>query len=251
MSSHHRWVRISHWVITLAFLVLVYSGIVILMAHPRLYWGDVGNDLTPALMELPISRNYKHNGWGEKQAFFTTPNSPVSAPRTYDIFNENGWGRSLHFLAAWFLVITGLLYLITGALTGHFKKNMWPKSAERSRTQFVRDLKDHIRFHIPRATGGPSYGLLQKITYIGVVFITLPLMVATGFAMSPALTNAYPFILDAFGGYQSARTIHFFAFIALLIFLAIHLTMIVLSGFKTQVRGMTIGSYEKTSTHSS
>ncbi len=88
--------------ITICFLALAYSGFVILMAHPRLYWGEVGNDLTPALFELPISRNYQHGGWEKSVPFFRDSGSFVSASRTYDIFNQNGWGRSLHFLTAGF-----------------------------------------------------------------------------------------------------------------------------------------------------
>ena len=86
----------------------MFTGSEILMVHPRLYWGKVGNDLMPALIELPISRNYKHGGWEQKEPFFCGTGGPVSAVRTYDIFNENGWGRSLHFLAGWVLVGTGL-----------------------------------------------------------------------------------------------------------------------------------------------
>src|SRR3954453_21113557 len=109
-----RWVRISPAILTPSLLTLAFTGFVILMAHPRLYWGNAGNDLTPALFELPISRNYQHSGWEKTTPFFTAVNSPVSAARTYDIFNQNGWGRSLHFLAAWLLVITGIIYLLAG-----------------------------------------------------------------------------------------------------------------------------------------
>src|SRR5512139_2171250 len=99
VRGHARWVRISHFILAVSLLTLAFSGYMILMVHPRLYWGDAGNDLTPALVELPISRNYKHGGFDKPVAFFATAGSPVSASRTYDIFNQNGWGRSLHFLA--------------------------------------------------------------------------------------------------------------------------------------------------------
>src|SRR5438270_8996533 len=95
VARHSRSVRVTHWVVAASFIALAISGFVILMSHPRLYWGEAGNDLTPALIELPISRNYKHGGWDKPVAFSTAPGSPVSASRTYDIFNENGWGRSL------------------------------------------------------------------------------------------------------------------------------------------------------------
>ena len=103
------------------------------------------------------------------------------------------------------------------------------------------DLRDHLQFRIRAATGGPQYGVLQKLAYTGVVFVAAPVMVLTGLAMAPAITAALPVLLRTFGGYQSARTIHFFAFAALVIFVVMHLLMIVLSGFRRQMRGMTLG----------
>ena len=73
VSGHSSWVRASHWVIAISVMTLMLSGFVILMAHPRLYWGAVGNDLTPALWELPISRNYWHRGWTPSIAVFFWP----------------------------------------------------------------------------------------------------------------------------------------------------------------------------------
>ena len=239
--SHAGWVRVSHWVIATSILILSFTGVEILMVHPRLYWGEVGNDLTPALLELKISRNYKHGGWTGATPFFDTAGSPVSANRTYDIFNQNGWGRSLHFLAAWCLVIPGVLYLVNGLAGGHFRRHIIPATAELGATTLWEDVRDHLRFRIRAGTGGPQYGVLQKIAYTVVIFVAAPLMVSTGLAMAPAVTAALPILLDVFGGYQSARTIHFFAFVSLLIFVLVHLLMVVLSGFRRQMKGMTLG----------
>jgi thiosulfate reductase cytochrome b subunit len=228
-------------VITLSFLTLAFTGVEIFMVQPRLYWGEVGNDLTPALIELPVSRNYKHGGWESSTPFFETEGSPISSNRTYDIFNENGWGRSLHFLSGWFLVVFGGLYLLAGIFSGHFRRNFVPRRAELSGANVWRDVTDHLRLRIPAATGGPDYGLLQRSTYFAIVFLILPLMFFTGLTMSPAVAAAFPFLLDIFGGHQSARTIHFFAFFALMLFLLVHIVMIVKSGFKLQMRSMTIG----------
>ena len=211
------------------------------MCHPRLYWGEVGNDLTPALLELPISRNYKHGGWEKSVAFFNTSASPVSASRTYDIFNENGWGRSLHFLSAWFLVATGLIYLLMGVFSGHFRRRIWPGSKEFTLRLLWQEFVNHVRMQIPLASNGTPYNLLQKCSYAIVIFGLLPLIVLTGFTMSPAITAAFPFLLKIFGGSQSARTIHFFASILLELFLIVHVLMIIKSGFKQQMREMTIG----------
>jgi len=241
VEGHARWVRFSHWILAASVLTLAVSGFVILMAHPRLYWGAVGNDLTPALFELPISRNYMHGGWAAPVTFFPGVNPVVSEARTYDIFNENGWARSLHFLAAWFLVVTALIYLAAGLVGGHLRRHLIPRARELSPRLLWQDVLTHLRLPLPRAPAGPPYGLLQKFAYFGVVFVALPLMVVTGLTMSPAVTAAYPVLLDIFGGSQSARTIHFFAFTALVLFLAVHVAMVVLTGFKRQMRAMILG----------
>jgi thiosulfate reductase cytochrome b subunit len=241
VQRHARWVRISHGIVTVSLLTLAFSGFVILMAHPRLYWGDAGNDLTPALIELPISRNYQHGGWDKPTPFFQNAAGPISASRTYDIFNQNGWGRSLHFLAAWCLVLPGAVYLLAGIFGGHFRSHVWPKAKELAPRLVWRDVVDHLRLRIPPASGGPHYAVLQKSAYSLVVFVAAPLMAVTGLAMSPALTAAFPFVLRLFGGYQSARTIHFFTFVALLLFVFVHIVMVLKSGFKRQIRAMTVG----------
>ena len=240
-ARHTLWVKIAHWMITASFLTLAYTGYVILKAHPRLYWGETGNDLTPALMELPISKNYKHEGWENRVPFFADVGSPVSASRTFEIYNENGWGRSLHFLAAWGLVLPGALYLLTGIFTGHFRSHVVPRAAELSPRLLQREILDHLRFRIRAATGGPQYGALQKWAYAIVIFLALPLAAVTGLAMSPTITAAYPFLAQVFGGSQSARTIHFFLAVGLVLFLAAHVLMVFTSGFRRQMRAMTLG----------
>ncbi len=241
VQGHARWVRISHWIVTVSVLMLALTGFEILMVHPRLYWGNAGNDLTPALLELPISRNYKHGGWDKPMPFFQEAAGPISASRTYDIFNQNGWGRSLHFLAAWFLVVPGAIYLLTGIFGGHFRSHIWPRARDLAPRLVWRDVLDHLRLRIPAARGGPQYGLLQKCAYSLVLFVAAPLMVVTGLTMSPAVTSAFPILLRLFGGYQSARTIHFFTSVVLVLFVIVHVVMVVKSGFRRQFRAMTMG----------
>lgn len=236
---HARWVRISHWILATSVLTLAVSGFVILMAHPRLYWGEAGNDLMPALIELPFTPNSGRVEFTDRSPIFQDAAGPMSANRATEIFNENGWGRSLHFLAAWFLIVPGLVYLVAGLAGGHFRSHIWPRPDELPRVRT--ELFDHARFRIRRATGGPSYGVLQKITYSCVVFLAAPVIVLTGLTMSPTVSAAVPFLLRLFGGFQSARTIHFAAFAALVLFVLVHLVMVVASGFGRQMRAMTIG----------
>ncbi len=211
------------------------------MCHPRLYWGESGNELTPALFELPISRNHQHGGWKGSESFFGGQTPPISSSRTYDIYNQNSWARSLHFLSAWFLVIAGVIYFLTGIFTGYFWQFLVPRQGEFTPSLFLQDLKGHLQLKIPPATGGPQYGLLQKLAYCVVIFVAFPLMVLTGLAMSPAITATFPFLSDMFGGFQSARTIHFFDSIFLFMFLLVHVVMISRSGFKRQLLAMTFG----------
>ena len=122
-------------------LTLAVSGFVILMAHPRLYWGEAGNDLMPALIELPFTPNSGRVEFTDRAPIFQDAGGPISANRTTEIFNQNGWGRSLHFLAAWFLIVPGLLYLLAGLSGGHFRSHIWPRSDELPRVRA--ELLDH------------------------------------------------------------------------------------------------------------
>jgi len=240
-ARHSAWVKITHWLGTISFILLLITGIEIIMVHPRFYWGNVGNDLTPALFELPISRNYQHGGWENTHPFFNSASSPVSASRTYDIFHQNGWGRSLHFLSAWMLVFTGIIYLLTALYTKHIQRNILPRKNELRYKQFYKDVADHLRMQIAFAKG-PQYGLLQKISYSVVLFFLVPVIILTGLTMSPAVTASCPFLLTIFYGAQSARTIHFFAAVLVVVFLIIHIVMIIRTGFKKQMMAMTIES---------
>lgn len=239
-EGHRRWVRVSHWTIAASFLTLAVTGILILMVHPRLYWGEVGNDLVPALLEIPISNNHQPEGWDQTTTFSNVVGTPISADRRYQIFNQNGWGRSLHFLAAWFLIFAGVIYVLTGLLGGHIRRNILPRAKDLAPSTLVQDTRDHLRQN-EGVGGGPPYGAVQKAAYSGVIFVALPIMLLTGLTMSPAVTASLPFLLDLFGGYQSARTIHFFGFSALVLFLIVHVAMVFVTGAGRQLRAMILG----------
>jgi thiosulfate reductase cytochrome b subunit len=192
--KHSAIVRLTHWVNVLSFVGLLVSGIAILLVHPRLYWGETGNVQTPSLVDLPL-------------------------PFVFN--NQNGWGRSLHFLSAWVSIANGVLYVVSGLVTRHFRRNLLPGAARPARTI--------------------SYSALQQISYLAVVFVLLPLTIWTGFAMSPALTSVFPWFATLAGGRQSARTIHFFVAAALVLFLVGHIAMVAWSGFIRQVRAMITG----------
>jgi thiosulfate reductase cytochrome b subunit len=241
-AGHRRWVRICHWIAAAGFLTLALSGFFILLVHPRLYLGHTGNDLTPALLTLPIGNDLRPDKMQSPVVFTELPGAPVTAERNFPIFNQNGWARSLHFLAAWFLVGAGAAYVAFGLFSGHIKRDLLPRGRELAPRALLQDVKNHLRPAVSAIGAGPPYGLMQKLAYSIVMLVALPLMVATGLTMSPTVAAAYPFLLDLFGGYQTARTIHFFGFATLIAFLLVHIAMVVATGFGRQLRAMTWGT---------
>ena len=224
-SRHSALVRITHWITTMCFLALLVSGVEILISHPRFYWGETGNDLTPTLFKLPIpaSRALVPTGYG------------------YVLPDQNGWSRYLHFQSAWVVVLTGLLYVISSLFTGHLRKNLLPAGADLSWRAFSTTIASHLRFKRPSAAEAWSYNLLQRLSYLFVIFVLFPLVIWTGLAMSPAFVSAVPATVNLLGGQQSARTLHFFVSLALLLFVLVHVGMIFLAGFKSRMRAMITG----------
>jgi thiosulfate reductase cytochrome b subunit len=223
---HSALVRVTHWITTLCFFALLVSGGEIVISHPRFYWGETGNDLTPTLFKLPIpaSRNLVPTGYK-----FTLPDA-------------NGWGRYLHFQAAWVLVFTGLLYAISILLNGHLRNNLLPAKSDLSWRTFSTAIASHLRFERPSAAEAWSYNVLQRLSYLFVIFVLFPLIIWTGLAMSPAFVSAVPAAVNVLGGQQSARTLHFFVSLALVAFLLVHVGMVWLAGFKSRMRAMITGA---------
>jgi thiosulfate reductase cytochrome b subunit len=191
-------VRITHWLTALSVAALLVSGVAILIAHPRLYWGETGSFETASLIDLPLTLTYGHSGWG----------------------------RYLHFLSAWAIVLTGIVYVVAGLLTRHFSTHL-----------------------LPSAEGTSHYEPLQRLTYLIVIFVLFPLIALTGLAMSPAVTSVMPWLATMFGGHQSARTIHFFTASAITLFVIGHLTMVALAGFAARVTAMITGGRETAPEH--
>jgi thiosulfate reductase cytochrome b subunit len=155
--------------------------------------------------------------------------------------DQNGWSRYLHFQAAWIVVLTGLLYEISILFTGHLLKNLLPRKADLSLRAFSTSIADHLRFKWPSEAEAWSYNMLQRLSYLFVIFVLFPLVIWTGLAMSPAFVSAVPATVTLLGGQQSARTIHFFVSLALVLFLLVHVVMVCLAGFRSRMRAMITG----------
>jgi len=222
---HGALVRVTHWITAISFVALLVSGAEILISHPRFYWGEVGNSGTPTLFKIPIpaSRSTVPTGYG------------------YVMPDQNGWSRYLHFQAAWVAVLTGLVYAISGLATRHFRNNLIPPPADRTWPAFRGVIAKHLRLAPPDEAEALSYNVLQRISYLIVIFVLFPLVIWTGLAMSPAFDSAVPAAVNALGGRQSARTLHFFVSAFLLLFLIVHIAMVALTGFRSRMRAMITG----------
>jgi thiosulfate reductase cytochrome b subunit len=155
--------------------------------------------------------------------------------------DQNGWSRALHFQAAWLLLLTGLIYGIAGLWTGHFRKNLVPGRGQRTWSAFRSVMAKTFRRGPLDAGEARSYNVVQRATYLIVIFVLFPLVIWTGLAMSPAFTGAFPWTVIALGGRQSARTLHFFVSGVLLLFVVVHVAMVYLAGFRSRVRAMITG----------
>ncbi len=226
---HAALVRVTHWLTTLSFLALLVTGVEILISHPRFYWGETGNvNMTPLFsLHIPSSRGMVPTGYG------------------YVLPDQNGWSRYLHFEAAWVAVLTGLFYLAFGFFQGHFRRNLLPAASELSPGRLAKTLARHLRLRRPGEEEAWSYNVPQRLTYLLVIFVLFPLIIWTGLAMSPAFEGAFPSAVALLGGRQSARTIHFFVSIALVLFLLVHVFMVYLGGFRKRVGAMITGRLAK------
>jgi thiosulfate reductase cytochrome b subunit len=221
-------VRITHWLVTIAFFALLLSGTEVLLSHPRFYWGEIGNVNTQPLFTIPV------------------PSSRATVPTGYGYVlpDQNGWSRYLHFQAAWLALFTGVAYVLIGARTGHFRRNLVPVPADRSWRALRSATVEHLRFAASTFSDRGSYNALQRIAYLVVVFVLFPLVIWTGLAMSPGFTAAVPASVTLLGGRQSARTLHLFISIALVLFTLVHVAMIIFTGFSARMRAMITGAAE-------
>jgi thiosulfate reductase cytochrome b subunit len=222
LPRHAAVLRATHWTFAALFAVFVVSGIAIVIAHPRFYWGESGFFDLPAAFELPIPTTKGHTSWG----------------------------RNLHYLAVWIAVVNAAVYMAWGFRSRHFRSRLWPSRDELRWKHVRRVLGEPLRFAPPASVastradadaGLRRYNVLQKSAYLGVLVIVFPALFLTGLTMSPAVTAAAPWLFTLFGGRQSARTLHFIAAVILVVFVAVHVTMVLRSGIRRTLWPMITG----------
>lgn len=214
--------RLWHWINAVVVIVMLMSGLMIFNAHPHLYWGAYG-------------ANFDH-------PWLTFKGRPVpgwaTIPSTYNLAAARRW----HLAFAWVLAVGLILFWVASLINRH-AKDLVPARQEVRPAHIWQDIKDHARLSFPRGEAALRYNILQKLSYFGVVFLLLPLMILSGLAMSPGMDAAWPWLLVLFEGRQSARSIHFICAMLILLFIIVHLIMVVLAGPINEVGSMITGRF--------
>jgi thiosulfate reductase cytochrome b subunit len=254
-------VRATHWINVLCLALLLLSGLRIFNYHPALYWGNYGYRGVPAVVSIGAAVDPDSGApVGVTRiaglSFVTTGVLGVSRdsergmvarafPAWLTLPGEPGLAlaRDWHFLMAWLFVVNGAVYLLFGAFSGHFRRDLAPAADQLRARHILADLWDHVRLRAPRGEAARRYNVLQKLAYLTVVFLLLPVMVLSGLTMSPAVTAAVPGLFDLFGGRQSARTIHFLVANLLVLFVLVHVIEVLLAGVVNGMRSMITGRY--------
>ena len=248
------WTRVTHWVWAICLFFLLLTGLQIFNAHPSLYIGQqsgfefdnailsigaVNSDAGPRGRTMVLGHTLDTtgvlgvSGTADRPVFTAFPGA-VTIPSYRDL----GTGRVVHFFFGWIFVATMLIWFVASFINGHIKRDIVPRGADIRGVP--RDVADHATLKFKH---GRSYGPLQKLAYFSVFFILFPLIVATGLTMSPGMNAFAPWMLDLFGGRQTARTIHFITMALLVAFFVIHIIMVVAAGPINELRSMITGWY--------
>jgi Ni/Fe-hydrogenase b-type cytochrome subunit len=220
---HRLTTRIWHWINALTVFVMLMSGMMIFNAHPHLYWGQFGANFDHPWLTFH-SRPFP--GW-------------ATIPSTYNLAAARRW----HLAFAWLLVAGLLIFLLVSLWNRHVQRDLVPTREQVKPGHVWQDIKEHARLHFPTGDAALRYNVLQKFSYVAVIFVLIPLMILTGLAMSPSMDAAWPWLLDLFGGRQTARSIHFICAAAILLFILVHLVMVALAGPINEIGSMINGRF--------
>lgn len=221
VRRHRLSTRLWHWFNVLCLYTLFTSGLGIFNAHPRLYWGQYGANFDTPWLELP-----DFGPWW-------------TLPANYNLAMSRHW----HLAVAPVFAFALLGYMIWSLVNRHITRDLAFRRGDLAPRHVWQDIRDHARLRFPKGDAALRYNVLQKASYIGVIFVILPLVILTGLTMSPGMNAAWPWLVELFGGRQSARSIHFICAFALAAFFLVHILMVLLAGPVNEVRSMITGRY--------
>jgi thiosulfate reductase cytochrome b subunit len=221
--------RIWHWVNAVTVFVMIGSGLTIFNAHPHLYWGHFGANFDHA---------WFHGSWIFGSERFPVPGW-LTIPSSYNLALARRW----HLTFALVLGFGLLAFMIASLINRHFQRDLRVRAREVAPRHLLDDAIAHAKFDFHNHDDPAAYNTLQKLSYVATIFILIPLLILTGLAMSPAMDAAWPWLIEIFGGRQSARSIHFIAMALLVGFIVVHLTLVILARPVGEVMSMITGRW--------
>jgi thiosulfate reductase cytochrome b subunit len=252
---HRLSTRIWHWLNLALILLMLMSGLMIFNAYSRLDWGQYGANPDHAWLRIGHvgEQGYLRVGdttlrttsflgaWSgpDNTTVYTAFPGWLTIPSTYDLALARHW----HLTFAWLFVAAIIAYWIWGLANRHIWHDLLPSWRELSPRQILEDIKNHALLRFPKGEAARRYNTLQKLSYLGIVFVLIPLQILTGLTMSPAMDAAWPWLVDVFGGRPSARSIHFIGAMLLVLFVVVHVLMVALVGPINEIRSMITGRY--------
>jgi len=251
-------VRVMHWINVVALTILLMSGLNIFDAHSALYWGQTSYSGQPPVLSIGARMKPDGSVQGVTRVlgheFDTTGWLGVAPDRdgepglrsfpwwaTIPDYRWLSMSRSWHFFFAWILVLNGLAYVAYSIASRHLGRDLAPGSGELG--TIPQSIADHLRLRHPRGEAAKRYNVLQKLAYLAVIFVVVPLLILMGLAMSPRADTIWTGWVNLFGGRQSARTIHFITAWILVAFVAIHVFEAAINGLWNHLRSMITGRY--------
>lgn len=248
--------RLLHWTIAVALGVMLLSGLKIFNYFPSLNWGrssytgdapffqitshrtphgrlegvtKVGGHAFDTTGVLGAAPTFRHGL--QARAFPNWMTTPTSLAES----------RRVHFFFAWLFAAAGLLYVAHAIVTGRLRRELLPTGEDWR--GFWPSVVDHLRLRRARGEAARHYNVLQKLSYLAVMFGLLPAIMLMGLAMSPWLDSVWPGWVDWVGGRQSARSLHFIGAWLVVLFVLVHVFEVVVTGARNNLRSMITGDY--------
>jgi methionine sulfoxide reductase catalytic subunit len=230
------WVRYCHFFTFFFVMLLIRSGLSILMDHPRLYFNDNCTPGSEWIRFTPLTVPRDRIWTAKDDARYISPLVGTPGYR-----HTIGIARVWHFINVHGFIFTGIFFISMLLATEQWRRIVptSPLVVVQAWSTFVH----YATFHMPPEPNGfYGYNALQQIAYFTVVFVFGPAAILTGIAMSPAVVNRFPWYARIFGGRQSARSIHFLTMLSFLMFLVVHVTLVVMTGFARNMNHIVRGT---------
>ena len=203
---HRLPVRVMHWINVVCLFILLMSGLQIFNAHPALYWGQDSNFAQPLAGDRRAARRRRRRRAASRASAATRSTPPACSAR-----RATAATPSARAFPAWATIpgpqwlvdgrgtgtssspgsscINGLAYVGYTLVSGHLRRDLAPTAAELR--GIGRSIRDHLLFRHPTGEAAKRYNVLQKLAYLVVIFVLLPLVVICGLAMSPRLDTVF------------------------------------------------------------